>query len=144
MSKIAVATSVEGIAEHFGHCDHFDIFETSDTSVIGKTSVKNPSEHQRGYLPKFLYDQGVEVVIAGSLGSMAQQILDALNMKAIFGVSGTSDELVQKYLEGTLVSNPEGNGHHDHHEHHHHDHDHDKDGHHHEDGHGNGNCHHCH
>lgn len=142
MSKIAVASNSQGLTEHFGHCDHFEIYVIENNAVTSKFDVKNPEEHQHGYLPKFLYDQGVEVVIAEKIGSMATQIFEALDMKYVLGVSGSAEALVQQYLLGTLQSNPEhqkegGHGHH-------HDHKHDHDDHHSGDHHGSGNCHHCH
>jgi len=133
MKKVALALNQENELDHFGHCDHFDIFDITDDSIVTNESmVKNP-EHQPGFLPKFLYDLGVQVVVAENLGARALQILEALKMEAIFGVQGKKEEVVSKLLSNELQSSDKCcEKHHDHnHEHHHEGHDHDSKDHHH-------------
>ncbi|MGE0003449.1 MAG: NifB/NifX family molybdenum-iron cluster-binding protein [Candidatus Izemoplasmatales bacterium] len=129
MNKIAIAVSEEGQTAHFGHCYQFVVYSVEEGKITNKETILNP-EHQRGFLPKFLYDHGIRTVIASNLGAMALQILNGLKMEVVFGVNGNEDDVMANYLAGTLKANPEACNHHEHHhhdhdhDHHHHDHDH--------------------
>lgn len=63
--KIAVASVGTEVGGHFGHCEHFRIYTVENGQVVGEELVPNP-EHKPGFLPNFLGDMGVEVVIAGA------------------------------------------------------------------------------
>ncbi len=130
--KIAVAVDNNIVTEHFGHCEYFLVYQVEDNKKTGSEILKNPP-HQRGFLPKFLKENGIDVVITGSMGEMAQKILKGFGIEVICGVTGSATDVVDGYLAGTLEStagNCEKHNHHDHHEHHeHHDH-HDHDDHH--------------
>lgn len=65
--KIAVAAMGNTVSGHFGHCEDFLIFDTADGAVTGEERVPNPG-HRPGFLPNFLADRGVEVIIAGGMG----------------------------------------------------------------------------
>ncbi|MGD9909136.1 MAG: NifB/NifX family molybdenum-iron cluster-binding protein [Candidatus Izemoplasmatales bacterium] len=132
MKKIALALNQENELDHFGHCDHFAIYEVNEeNNVANETVVVNP-EHRPGFLPKFLYDQGVNVVVAENLGAKAKQILDAFKMEVVFGVAGKKEMIIDKLLTTGLQSSDKCcEKHHDHdhhHEHgseeHHHEHEH--------------------
>jgi predicted Fe-Mo cluster-binding NifX family protein len=63
--KIAVACEKEIVTEHFGHCENFNIYETDGNKIVKSESVKNPG-HRPGFLPNFLNDMGVNVIIQES------------------------------------------------------------------------------
>ena len=66
--KIAVASLSGQVAEHFGHCEAFLLLD----SLTGKSEqVLNPG-HKPGFLPNFLGDLGVEVIISGGMGGGAE------------------------------------------------------------------------
>jgi len=127
MIKVALATNEQGTLDHFGHCDRFMIYEINDSLISDETTVKNP-EHQRGFLPKFLYDLGVTHVIAQNLGAMALKIMDGLKMEVIYGIEGLASDVIHQFIAGTLESSKESCKHHDDHDHsdghHHHSHHH--------------------
>ena len=62
--KIAIASEGEFVTEHFGHCENFNVFETKDGEIVKSESVPNPG-HRPGFLPNFLGDLGVNVIISG-------------------------------------------------------------------------------
>ena len=68
--KIAVAAMGNTVSGHFGHCEDFLIFDTADGAITGEERVPNPG-HRPGFLPNFLADRGVEVIIAGGMGGGA-------------------------------------------------------------------------
>ena len=53
------------ISPHFGHCEHFAMFDVDDEKkeIIRKELVPSP-EHQPGLLPGWLAEQGVSIVLA--------------------------------------------------------------------------------
>jgi len=122
VKKIALAVNEFGLLDHFGHCDHFVVYETENNQVLRETVLTNP-EHRPGFLPKFLYDQGVSTVIASNLGQMAVKVFNGFGVEVVYGVSGEAKEVTERYLSGELVSSEvpctehhshEG-GHHHHH-----------------------------
>lgn len=119
--KIAVASAGNMVAGHFGHCENFNIFEISNGSVISEQSIANPG-HKPGFLPNFLGDMGVEVIIAGGMGGGAMEIFNERNIEVIIGAQGEARVAVETYLKGELKST--GEICHDHDHEHNHDHEH--------------------
>ncbi|HHT27794.1 MAG TPA: dinitrogenase iron-molybdenum cofactor [Firmicutes bacterium] len=103
MIKVAVASEKEMVAEHFGHCANFNIYETEDGRITSSASIANPG-HRPGFLPNFLYEQGVKVVISGGMGGGAIEIFNEKGIEVITGASGNAREAVEAYLRGTLKS----------------------------------------
>lgn len=103
MIKIAVASENEIVTQHFGHCINFNIFEVEDKKIIKSESIDNPG-HRRGFLPNFLNDMGVKVVISGSMGRGAIDIFNEKGIEVIVGARGNAKEAVEAYLKGSLKS----------------------------------------
>ena len=103
MIKIAVASENEMVMEHFGHCVNFNIFEAENNQIIKSESIPNPG-HKPGFLPNFLNDMGVNVIISGGMGSGAIEIFSEKNIEVIVGASGSAKTVVKAYLQGTLKS----------------------------------------
>ncbi len=99
--KVAVASEGETITEHFGHCENFNIFETKGSEIVKKKSVENPG-HKPGFLPNFLNDMGVDVIIAGGMGGGAVEIFDEKGIEVITGAQGDAKTAVESYLNGEL------------------------------------------
>ena len=119
--KIAVASNNHQVDAHFGHCEDFLIYQTEDTTIINETKVANPG-HKPGFLPNFLADQGVEVIIAGGMGGGAVEIFNERNIEVIVGAQGDATANVEAYLAGNLKST--GSICHNHEHEHEHEHDH--------------------
>lgn len=103
MIKIAVASENENIAEHFGHCKNFNIFEAEKNQITRSSSVPNPG-HKPGFLPNFLHDMGVNVVISGGMGGSAIDIFNEKGIEVIVGAEGTAKSAATAYLNGDLKS----------------------------------------
>jgi ATP-binding protein involved in chromosome partitioning len=102
--KIAVPTAAGKLCAHFGHCEQFALFDVdADNKTILKTTMLVPPPHEPGLLPTWLQEQGADVIIAGGMGSQAQELFLG---KGIRVVTGASQELpatvVTDYLSGTL------------------------------------------
>ncbi|MGE4572039.1 MAG: NifB/NifX family molybdenum-iron cluster-binding protein [Candidatus Izemoplasmatales bacterium] len=104
--KVALSTKNNMVTEHFGHCDYFIVYEIENKEIIGSFLIKNPP-HQKGHLPKFLKENGIDVVIAGGIGAMAVNLLEELNIQVIMNVCGHADEVIKKYINNELKSNGE-------------------------------------
>lgn len=103
MIKIAVASEGEEVARHFGHCETFEIFEAENGQIVGSQSIPNPG-HKPGFLPNFLNDQGVNVVISGGMGAGAVEIFNEKNIEVITGAQGQARVAAELYLKGMLKS----------------------------------------
>lgn len=101
--KIAVAVDCGRVAEHFGHCEGFEVFQIEDGQITAKNFVPNPG-HRPGFLPNFLGDMGVSVVIAGGMGESAVRIFKERGIEVLTGLGGSSQEEVELYLAGKSKS----------------------------------------
>ena len=103
MIKIAVASENEMVTEHFGHCINFNIFEVENGQITKTESIPNPG-HRPGFLPNFLNDIGVHVIVSGGMGGGAIDIFNEKGIEVIVGASGNAKAAVQAYLQGSLKS----------------------------------------
>ncbi|NLO99169.1 MAG: dinitrogenase iron-molybdenum cofactor [Clostridiaceae bacterium] len=103
MIKIAVASENEIVTEHFGHCENFNIFEAENNQIVRSESIPNPG-HRPGFLPNFLNDMGVNVVISGGMGGGAIDIFNEKNIEVIVGARGNARKAAEEYLKGNLKS----------------------------------------
>lgn len=101
--KIAVANDRDVVSQHFGHCESFVVFETKGNEIVNTKNHPNPG-HRPGYLPVFLKELGVNIIIAGGMGGGAITLFEENNIKVITGASGKTKDVVQKFLEGELKS----------------------------------------
>lgn len=103
MMKIAVASENKMVTEHFGHCVNFNIFETQNDRIVKSESVANPG-HKPGFLPNFLNDMGVKVIISGGMGGGAIDIFNEKGIEVIIGARGEAEAAALAYLQGDLKS----------------------------------------
>ena len=101
--KIAVAKEGNMVAQHFGHCEGFEIFTEEAGKIVYKKFYENPG-HKPGFLPNYLNDLGVNVIIAGGMGGGAIEIFNEKNIEVIVGASGDTALNVENYLKGKLKS----------------------------------------
>ncbi|MBW1666909.1 MAG: P-loop NTPase [Deltaproteobacteria bacterium] len=102
--RILFAVPVAGgkLSAHFGHCEQFALVETEGGKIKGKT-MHTPPAHEPGVLPKWLHEKGAHIIIAGGMGTRAQQIFNENGIRVITGApAGSPEELVSQYLSETL------------------------------------------
>ncbi len=112
--RVAVAVDNNMVTQHFGHCEYFIVYDIEDNQKTGSEILKNPP-HQRGYLPKYLKEHDIDVVITGSLGEMAQKLMKSLGMKVFCGAQGSAVDIINKYLAGELEDSGDICNQHQHH-----------------------------
>jgi predicted Fe-Mo cluster-binding NifX family protein len=103
MMKIAVASDSGMVTEHFGHCEAFMIFDTENNQITKSESIANPG-HKPGFLPNFLNEKGIDVIISGGMGRGAIDIFNEKNIEVIVGAKGKAEEAVEAYMQGSLKS----------------------------------------
>lgn len=103
MIKIAVASENGMVTEHFGHCESFIIFEVENNQIIKNETIPNPG-HKPGFLPNYLNDMGVNVIISGGMGGGAIEIFNEKGIEVITGASGDAKAAATSYLQGALKS----------------------------------------
>lgn len=112
--KIAVAATGRNVSEHFGHCETFLIYD----SLSAETSVVPNPGHKPGFLPNFLGDMGVNVIIAGGMGGGAIEIFNARNIQVVTGAQGDAISAAKAYSQGELKTSGSVCHEHAHGEHH--------------------------
>ena len=102
--KIAVPDIDGQLCLHFGHCAHFALLDVDEqTRSITASSLAHPPPHEPGVLPKWLHEQGVNVILAGGMGSRAQQLFAQNGIQVVVGCpSAPPENLVETYLAGNL------------------------------------------
>ena len=103
MMKIAIAGEGRNVTEHFGHCVNFLIYDIENGKITNEESIPN-SGHRPGFLPNFLADRGVNVIISGGMGGGAVDIFNERNVEVVVGASGDAKTAVLNYLKGELKS----------------------------------------
>ena len=101
--KIAVSCNGNQIWAHFGHCENFMIYEAENGVITSEQSVPNPG-HRPGFLPNFLGDMGVAVIISGGMGGGAVDIFNGRSVAVVLGAQGDAKTAVESYLRGELHS----------------------------------------
>ncbi len=103
MFRIAVAAEGKKVTEHFGHCVNFMLFDVENNQITKEESVDNPG-HKPGFLPNFLADRDVKVIISGGMGQGAVDIFNERDVEVVMGASGDARTAVERYLKGELKS----------------------------------------
>ncbi len=104
--RIAIPMADGRFAQHFGHCEKFALIDVDPVTkqITASTEVAAP-EHQPGLLPPWLKERGVNLVIAGGMGSRAQMLFQAAAVEVLTGApSESAATLVRRYLDGKLVT----------------------------------------
>lgn len=99
--KVAISTDGEFVSAHFGRCPDFTIADIKDGKVEKKETIQNPG-HQPGLIPQFLHEKGVKCIICGGMGARATGFFNELGIRAVVGISGKVDEVIEKFKNGTL------------------------------------------
>jgi len=106
--KIAVPLADGRLCMHFGHCEQFALVEVDETAgKTLKTTHLTPPPHEPGVLPRWLHEQGVNVIIAGGMGQRAQALFAGNAIQVVVGAPAeTPENLVSAFLSGTLKAGP--------------------------------------
>ena len=100
--KFAIPLAEGKLTAHFGHCQEFALVEVEDNQIKGKETLV-PPPHEPGVLPRWLHEQGTDVIIAGGMGGRALELFAQNGIKVMIGAPTlTPEELVEQYLDDSL------------------------------------------
>ncbi|MBO4738720.1 MAG: P-loop NTPase [Bacteroidales bacterium] len=108
--KIAVPTVNNRVDDHFGHCDHYTIFEVDDNKNIVNEEIMSAGVGCgcKSGIAFDLRQKGVSIMLAGNMGDGAREVLTSNNIRVIRGCSGDIHELIHNYLAGKIADNGVG------------------------------------
>ncbi len=103
--RLAIPVQDGRLCAHFGHCRVFALLDIDPaTKQIVASSNVEPPPHAPGVLPRWLKDQGAEVIIAGGMGQRAQALFVEAGIEVLTGAPDhTPEELALAYTSGTLA-----------------------------------------
>lgn len=101
--KIAVTYDNGNVFQHFGRTEQFKVYEVEDNKVVS-SEVIGSGGTGHGALAGLLAGQDVDVLICGGIGGGAQAALAEAGVELYAGAEGNTDEAVEAYLRGELVS----------------------------------------
>ncbi|MGD9347547.1 MAG: NifB/NifX family molybdenum-iron cluster-binding protein [Candidatus Aminicenantes bacterium] len=108
--KVAISTDNGYVSAHFGRCASYTIVDIQGGQVVNREEIPNPG-HQPGFLPQFLSERGVNVIIAGGMGPRAQGLFAQKNIEALIGVQGPIDTVIDQFLKQDLEAGEDLCGH---------------------------------
>ena len=101
--RIAIPTADGTLFPHFGKAPQVTVFDIEDNKIADKQVFTSP-EHAHGAMPRFLQGLDVTDVICGGLGAGAVKLLSEMDIKIHGGAPAIAvDEVLKKYLDGTIV-----------------------------------------
>ena len=104
--RYAVPVTEGVLSPHFGHCENFALIDVDEKNkkIVKKELIPSP-EHQPGLLPVWLAKQKVSVVLAGGMGSHAQELFQQNQIRVVVGVMESDPEkAVLNHLNGLLAT----------------------------------------
>ncbi|MBN2569348.1 MAG: NifB/NifX family molybdenum-iron cluster-binding protein [Deltaproteobacteria bacterium] len=91
------------VSRHFGRCSHYVLVDVEDNSVKEVATIENPfhkAHEEPGRVPSFIRDQGVDVIIAGSMGGQAMGFFMGFGIQTVTRAMGSVKESLDNYLAG--------------------------------------------
>lgn len=92
------------VSPHFGRCPYFVLVDVNGREVQNVEAVENPyyRQHQPGQVPRFIHEQGADVMLTGGMGGRAIGFFREYGIQAVTGASGTVRHSLEQYLGGDL------------------------------------------
>jgi len=102
--RIALPVAQGKLCAHFGHCEQFALVDVDEAKkTIVSMNYLTPPPHEPGLFPRWLHEQGANVIIAGGMGQRALGLFAQQQITVLAGAPAEAPEaLVKGYLAGTL------------------------------------------
>lgn len=101
--RIAIAKEGNVVSGHFGHCEGFEVFDVENGAILRREYIVSPG-HRPGFLPVYLSEKHINVIIAGGMGETAQKLFTDNGTDVIVGVEGQIESVIKQFMDGRLVS----------------------------------------
>ena len=99
--RIAIATDQDFVSACFGCCPDCTIVEL-DGARVQRTFVVPNAGWKHRYWVDLLQRNSVTCLIVGNIGENARAVIKWGGIQVISGVEGRFDDIVRRFLEGTL------------------------------------------
>jgi predicted Fe-Mo cluster-binding NifX family protein len=100
--RFAVPLAGGKLTAHFGHCQEFALIDVEDHQITNRRNLV-PPPHEPGVLPRWLHEQGTDVIIAGGMGARALELFAQNGIEVITGAPvAAPEDLVRSYLDRSL------------------------------------------
>ena len=111
--RIAIPTAEGTLCNHFGHCEQFAFFDVeADTNKILNSEMLTPPPHEPGVIPRWVAQQGANLVLAGGMGGRAIDLFVQAGVQVMAGCPAIEPEkLVEAYFNGSLTIGANACGH---------------------------------
>ena len=104
MSKsYAISTDGDSVSPHFGRCPTYSVVKVENGKVIERMELQNPG-HRTGFIPKYLSEKGIDVIISGGMGHRAIGFFQEFGIETVLGVQGKVEDIVDMIIKGSLKS----------------------------------------
>jgi len=92
------------VSPHFGRCPYYILVELEGHKAERVDTVENPyyGQHAPGQVPKFINQQGVDVMLTGGMGGRAIDFFQQFGIEPVTGASGTVRHALEQYLGGQV------------------------------------------
>ena len=100
---IAVPTRIDRtVDDHFGHCAQFTLFSVSDGKAIQEAGIvlSPPGCGCKSNIASILKQKGVSVLLAGSMGDGAINVLQRYDIQVHRGCSGDASKAAEAFVGG--------------------------------------------
>jgi predicted Fe-Mo cluster-binding NifX family protein len=115
---ITIEDTIDGasrVADHFGRCSRFKIYEVNDKKdIVNEAIYNNPLQGGHGgicQLPHYLNKIGANVVIAGGMGRKAIALFEQYGINIITAPGMEVNEALYGYLNKEISGYQECEGH---------------------------------
>jgi ATP-binding protein involved in chromosome partitioning len=102
VTRIVIPTVNGKLCAHFEHSQQFTLFNVEDGEAKNVEAAR-PPPHAPGVLPKWLREQGADIIIASGMGRRAQTLFSGNGISVVGGAPVLELEvLVKQYFNGEL------------------------------------------
>jgi predicted Fe-Mo cluster-binding NifX family protein len=113
--RLAIAAEDAAVAEHFGRCDKFHVYEINDArEVVRREEYANPLNGQHSgmcQLPHYVNQIKANVIIAGGMGGKAVELFLGYGIDVITSPGLKIEDALASYLKGELSGYSSCSGH---------------------------------
>ncbi len=113
VKRIAIPVAQGKLCAHFGHCEVFHFVDLDEESKeIVESKQLTPPPHEPGVLPRWVAEQGANMVLAGGMGGRAIQLFNQAGVNVVTGCpSDEPEELVRRFANDILETGANVCGH---------------------------------
>jgi len=104
MKRVAIPVVKGQLSEYFGQCDHYEIFEIDDGTVISEESEIPPKEYVTK-LPEWALLKGITDIIVYRIDKRIITLFAPLRINLFVGIPvNTPRNIIEDYINGKLRS----------------------------------------